>query len=46
MHTDNLQWVDDEWKAELKATLKPNENQEALAEMSVSYTHLTLPTKA
>ena len=33
MHTDKLQWVDDEWKAELKATLKPNENQDALAEM-------------
>ena len=33
MHTDKLQWVDEEYKAELKATLKPNENQEALAEM-------------
>ena len=33
MHTDKLQWVDDEWKAELKATLKPNENQDALAHM-------------
>ena len=32
MHKDNLKWVDEAWKAELKANPKPNELQEALAQ--------------
>ena len=33
MSRDNLKWVDEEWKAELKANQTPNEQQEALASM-------------
>ena len=31
MPRDKLQWIDDEWKAELKANPVPNELQEGLA---------------